>query len=411
MNEMIKNKSPFYPGQPVPVELFSGRDALIRRIRQRCVGQTGEGKPTALFVQGEYGIGKSSIAGIVQYLAEAEHSLHGIYATLGGAKTLEDVARCILDASVRSGAFEPNRSERIRNLLARYIGKQELFGVSVNLETIRTDAPQLTAPSSLLDFLRGVLKQLADTEVKGILLILDEINGITSNADFAHFIKGLIDTNALSRTPLPLMLMLCGVEERRREMIDRHPPVDRIFDVVEVEAMTPSEMKEFFRKAFDSVKLMLDDNALDVLTHYSAGFPKIMHIVGDAAYWIDRDSRIDHSDALQAVLLAAEEVGKKYVDQQVYKALRSDDYRSILDRIAKMGPGQMNFTKAEVEKGLNETQRGKLNNFLQKMKKLQVIRSGENRGEYVFNVRMVRLYIFLQSLRASKSSDSSRKAT
>jgi hypothetical protein len=32
------------------------------------------------------------------------------------------------------------------------------------------------------------------------------------------------------------------------------------------------------------------------------------------------------------------------------------------------------------------------------MKALQVIRSGEVQGEYVFNLRMVRLYIWLQSI-------------
>lgn len=28
-----KGKSPFYPGQPVPPELFTGRNSQIRRIR------------------------------------------------------------------------------------------------------------------------------------------------------------------------------------------------------------------------------------------------------------------------------------------------------------------------------------------------------------------------------------------
>jgi hypothetical protein len=37
-------------------------------------------------------------------------------------------------------------------------------------------------------------------------------------------------------------------------------------------------------------------------------------------------------------MLAADEVGKKYVDQQVYKALRSKDYHSILAKIAKLNP-------------------------------------------------------------------------
>ena len=44
---------------------------------------------------------------------------------------------------------------------------------------------------------------------------------------------------------------------------------------------------------------------MSILTQYSAGFPKIMHLVGDAAFWIDRDGIIKQADALTAVFLAA----------------------------------------------------------------------------------------------------------
>lgn len=58
----------------------------------------------------------------------------------------------------------------------------------------------------------------------------------------------------------------------------------------------------------------------------------------------------------------------------------------------------MSFTKKQAAEGLNDSERKKLNNFLQRMKKLNVIRSGDTAGEYVFNVKMVRLYIWLNSL-------------
>jgi hypothetical protein len=59
----------------------------------------------------------------------------------------------------------------------------------------------------------------------------------------------------------------------------------------------------------------------------------------------------------------------------------------------------MTFQKAEIAKELTEAEQKKFNNFLQRMKQLNVIRSGEVKGEYVFNVRMVRLFIWLDSLR------------
>jgi hypothetical protein len=399
MAEISKGRSPFYPGQPVPVELFVGRAEQINRIMLRGVSQVAAGKPVAIFIQGEYGIGKSSIAGFVQRVAENGHGLHSIYAPLGGARSLEDIVTAVLEATLRSGAFDPSRAERVRDWLGKYIGKQELFGFTLNAEALRRDAPQLANPFGMLSFLNQARDRLRDCGVTGVFLTLDEINGVAGNVAFAHFVKGLVDTNAMSASPLPLLLMLCGVEERRREMIQEHPPVDRIFDVIDIEAMRPGEMKEFFQRAFDSVQISVEPKAMDLLVQYSAGFPKIMHLLGDAAYWIDRDGTIDDADAWEALFTAAEDVGKKYVDQQVYKALRSADYHSILAKIAEMGPDEMSFTKAQVESGLTETQKRRLNNFLQKMKNLRVIRSGEVRGEYIFNNRMVRFYIWLDSTR------------
>jgi hypothetical protein len=235
--------------------------------------------------------------------------------------------------------------------------------------------------------------------VKGVFLVLDEINGVTRNPDFAHFIKGLVDTNAMSPEPLPLLLMLCGVEERRREMIEAHRPVDRIFDVVEIDPMRADEVAQFFQRAFESVQMSVAPLAMDLLVHYSAGFPKIMHLLGEAAYWLDQDGVVREVEALASLGIAAEDVGKKYVDQQVYGALRSKDYHSILAKIGGLDPSELSFTKAQIEAGLTQSQKLKLNNFLQKMKKLKVLRSGEVRGEYVFTNRMVRFYIWLNSQR------------
>ncbi|MBI4676802.1 MAG: hypothetical protein HY748_04405 [Elusimicrobia bacterium] len=397
----MKGKSPFYPGQPVPRESFVGRMSQINRIVERGLAQASAGKPNTMYVQGEYGIGKSSIAGFVQWLGERDYGLHGIYAPLGSAETIEDLGATVLQATLRSGALNPNRAERVSSWLAKYVGQQSFFGVTIHAEALKKDAPAVA--SGMLPFLRETVDRLKETGVKGLFLVLDEINGISANPKFAHFIKGLVDTNALAGEPLPLLLMLCGVEECRREMIRYHQPVDRIFDVVEIEPMTPDEMKEFFEKAFESVQMRVEPDAIALMAEYSAGFPKIMHLVGDAAFWQDEDGIIDKNDAVQAVFVAADEVGKKYVDQQVYKALRSQDYHSILAKIAKMGPDTMSFQRRDVESGLTLSERKKFNNFLQKMKTLKVLRSGDMQGEYLFNMRMVRLYIWLQSLEKPKS--------
>lgn len=400
-----KGKSPFYPGQPVPVELFVGRSSQIGRIMRQGAGQVAAGKPVAMYVQGEYGIGKSSIASFTQWLAEREYALHPIYVTLGGAHDIGDVAASVLEATIRSGVFHPTKSEQIKVWLAKYIGSQTILGFSINFAALKQDAPNLSTPFGMLGFLSEAYQRLKEAGATGIFLVLDEINGITGNPQFAHFLKGVVDANALSQEPLPLLLMLCGVEERRREMIENHRPIDRIFDIIETEPLSDEDMREFFERAFASVQMSVAPDAMWTMTHYSAGFPKIVHMVGDAAFWIDTDGTVDKHDAITAVLVSADDVGKKYVDQQVYKALQSADYRSILAKIGKLGPDKMSFTRDEVVSGLSESEKRKFDNFLQKMKRLNVIQSGDVRGEYVFIIRMVRVYIWLQSLNAQTKAE------
>ncbi len=394
MDNLNKGKSPFYPGQPVPVDLFIGRLTEITRII-RTIKQVEMGKPQAVFFSGEYGIGKSSLASFLRYYAERNNHILGIHVFLGGAETLGDVATKTVEAVIKQQIYEETKLEKIRNFLAKYIGQQSLFGVSINFDAIKADALNLS--QGYLPFLKELLERLKDDNVKGIMLILDEINGITENKQFSHFIKGLVDENAVSKSPLPLLLMLCGVEERRKQMIDNHQPIERIFDVVEINPMNETEMKEFFTKTFNSVNMNVADDAMTLLCRYSAGFPKLMHIVGDSTFWLNNDAIVDKNDATAGIIEAAEEIGKKFVDQQIYNALHSSDYRSILAKLAKE-KFDLSFKKGDIEKGLSESERKKFHNFLQRMKKLGLLKSGEEYGEYIFTNRLARLYIQFKSL-------------
>lgn len=394
-----KGRSPFFPDQPIPSDLFAGRSAQIEYVLTRGVGQVAAGKPVYMFLEGEYGIGKTSVALFCQALAERHRGLLGIYATLEGAESLDDVGAAVLEGTLRSGVYKPKLGEKIREGMVKLIGEQSFFGINIHMDVLRKEGP--TVAHGFLPFLAQTLERVRGDEMRGVFLVLDEINGIADNPKFARFLKGLVDLNAirsLAEPTLPLLLMLCGVKERRWEMVSHHESVARIFDIVSLERMTDEEMTGFFRKAFESAHMIAEPLAVDIMTYYAAGFPKIMHLIGNAAYWLDRDGRIDEADALAAIIWAAEEVGKRYVDEQVYAALRSADYRSILAKIARMGPESMSFNKAEVAAGLTETEKKKFNNFLQKMKTLKVLRSGDAQGEYVFNMRMVRLYIWLQSI-------------
>lgn len=399
MTEMSKGRSPFYPGQPVPVELFVGRKNEIELILNRGVAQVAQGKPAGFFVQGDYGIGKTSIAIYTQAVASKSFGLHGIYASLGGSRTVADVATAIMEATIRSGSGDSRLIGILREWIPQYIRAVDLFGVTVDIEALRQDAGKLSSSFGILDFLRQAFQRVQGVNVRGMFLIMDEINGIAREPEFAALLKGLWDTNAVARPPVPLLLILCGVEERRRDLIKGHPAIDRILEVVQIDNLSEADTREFFQRAFATVNTTLKDQGLDVLVRFSAGLPKFMHQIGDNAFWVDKDGIIDIDDALDGVLAAADDIGRKYVDQQVIQALRSRDYRSILKKIAAQGIFPRDFHIKTISKGLTETEKKKLHNFLQRMLRLGVLRHGEIRGEYVFSQQLVRVYLSLLARR------------
>ena len=135
---------------------------------------------------------------------------------------------------------------------------------------------------------------------------------------------------------------------------------------------------------------------MQIMIHYSSGLPVLMQEIGDAIFWQDTDEIIDEKDAYAGLVNATEKVGQKYLDPNVYNAIRSPRYRSIL---RKLGRVRLNFHKKEIESLLNKDEKKVFNNFLMKMRKLGVIEpdiEGE-RGTYRFVNEIYRMYIWMES--------------
>jgi hypothetical protein len=397
MNLESKGRSPFNPSQPVPVDLFVGRKPQIERFL-RSASQTALGKPQQVYIAGPYGMGKSSLAAYMKSYCQEKYRLWGVHVFLGGADGLEEMAFKTVETMLKTPAGQPSLTEKIRNALAKYIEELELMGVKLNVAALKADSPNLSLGYS--SFLESMFRRVQDEGFKGMMLILDEINGIAGNPKFAYFLKSWVDSNAVSAAPLPLLLVLCGVEERRRQMIKSHQPVERIFDIVDVDPLSREEHDDFFQRAFQQGAMTIDADALEEFYLASSGYPKFMHILGNAVFWLDQDGRITFKDALEAIREGALEVGRRFLEPQVYQALRSKEYLRILRAIgetphlALFGDA---FHKSELEEELTESEKKKLPNFLNRMKKLHLLEPGEGRGEYRFSNPLVSYYINLEA--------------
>ena len=285
-------------------------------------------------------------------------------------------------------------------MLGKYVRNLEIgiFGIGIKAEF--TDDPSKLRDLRL-DFLitlRELFYALKE-EKAGIVLILDDLNGVTRIPEFAHFLKSTVDEIASGKAGiLPLLLILVGVSDRMKEMISIQPSVGRIFDMIELSLMDGSEAQEFFTKAFESVHMTVNDSAMQLLIKYSGGHPALLHEVGDAVYWTDTDNIVTDDDANLGILLASDNVGRKYLDRQVYETIRSKTYRTILRKLPIFG---MTIKRKEILEKMTDEEQKRFDQFRVKMVSLGLLRKGEARGEYIFANELFRIYVMIEALRAT----------
>ncbi|UCD84225.1 MAG: ATP-binding protein [Deltaproteobacteria bacterium] len=396
MAGITSKESPFSPGKPVPVEYFIARFEELERLK-RAVKQTLSGRNENIFITGERGIGKSSLGGFIRWLAGKEYDFIGAHCFLGGVRDLETMIRVIFQKLLQE-VSDKNIFDNLKNIFGNYITGLTLFGVGVEFTKDRSELR--TILDNFLPVIRNINETIKENK-KGIILILDDLNGITDIPEFAQFLKSFVDELATSQEFLPLLLILVGLPERREEMIKHQPSVARIFDIVSLSPMNVNESKEFFNNMFGKQDISVTPEALSLMVRLSGGFPMLMHEVGDKVFWLDEDDLIDEDDAKSGIVEAAETVGKKYLDSQVYRALRSDIYRSILRRIGKLTLGTR-FRRKDILEKVPEKEQKTLDNFLRRIKKLGIISETEIWGEYEFINQLYHLYVMIEAFSAEK---------
>ena len=265
---MPKDYSPFSPGQPVPAEFFVGRKPEIKRLQGSAEAAAG-GRLQVAFLDGERGIGKSSLASIVRSIAERDLRVLGIHSFLGGVSSLEEMARRVFDRLLKESVGQVWH-EQVKTFFGDHIKRVGLFGLSLEFSAPRQDLTRVV--HDFATALRNLLAALRNQR-SGLLLVLDDINGLAGSMAFANWLKSLVDEIATARDPLPLFILLVGLPERRHSLVALQPSLARVFDLVEIQPWSDPETRDFFLNAFSKVRVRVDQDALDVLVRYAGGLP------------------------------------------------------------------------------------------------------------------------------------------
>lgn len=395
---MNPESSPFRPGQPVPGEFFVGRMEEIERLRA-MVRRSANGRFGIGFVSGERGIGKSSITGFVRRLVERDDDTVGCHVFLGGVQDLGEMLRRSFDRLLKESIDRPWH-EQVRGFFGNRVRQVGLFGVTLELALSETDVAAIQ--HDFVPSIRRLLDQLGDRK-RSLFLILDDINGLAQSAAFANWLKSSVDEIATSEQPTRLCILVVGLEERRAELIANQPSLARVFDLVDITPWSDEEAREFYRNSFRVAGATIGEREIAFLVRFTGGLPVLAHEIGDAVWRESRTLEIRRADALRGVTTAAEVVGRKLLAPRIFKAVRSERYRSILRRIS--AEPTIRFTRAELLERLPAKERRVLDSFLRRMRQLGALDSDpEVKGGYRFPNRLHALYFYAEAQTGERRS-------
>lgn len=388
---MTPESSPFRPGQPVPIEFFVGRSPEIERLHGMVNAST-QGRFKIGFVSGERGIGKSSLATVVRRLVERDDDVMGCHVFLGGVQDLREMLRQTFDRLLKESVDKPWH-QQLMEFFGDRVQKVGLFGISLELKLQDNDLALIER-----DF-ASLTKQLMEKlNKKSIFLILDDINGLAGSEMFANWLKSFVDEIATSQQETKLCILVVGLEERRRELVASQPSLARVFELIDISPWSDDEVFEFYRNSFRTGKASVSEANLRKLVSFTGGLPVLAHEIGDAVWRTAERLEIRDAEVRDGIQMAAEVIGRKFLDPQVFKAIHSERYHSIFRKMA--GEPRTRFRRAELRELLTDAEKKGLDNFLRRMTSLGALeKDPEVRGGYRFPNLLHALYFWMESQR------------
>lgn len=243
----------FSPGAPIDQwELFAGRLAQSSDV---IVSLNQKGQHVILY--GERGVGKTSLANVMQFIFQRNSSFEfGCVAINGDVSddfsTLWHKVFREMSVSVERAGFGFARDHHAQHDVA-------LGGM----------LPEDVKP----DDIRFALSQLP----KPAIIIIDEIDTIrdkNATVMLAHTIKTLSDH------AIPSKVVLVGVADSVEELISEHRSVERSLIQVRMPRMSREELYELLQKALAKVQMTINDDARNVIAQLSQGLPHYTHSLG-----------------------------------------------------------------------------------------------------------------------------------
>jgi len=400
--ELIDKQSPFQPEEPVKPENFQGRKEIIEKYLP-YIKQSANGNSQHFFITGKRGMGKTSLAAYLNEYAKHKYQMVGVHILNDGVHNVESIIKQIVER-ILNEIQEESWADKIINEFENHVEKVGFFGTTIKFKNNEKKLVE-NIKDNFAVFLNDIAKEFSDK--KGILIILDDINGLTESPEFANWYKSFADTMATTyRGESPVTMILASYPEKLEALYNHNPSFNRIFKHSTVEELSDEEVKDFFTKTFDKVNISIEEEALDFMVHFSSGLPNMMQEIGDGVFWNNYDEMIDKNDAYQGIIRAGNEIGEKYLKPILDSSIRSDEYLTIFKKLgADFGKSVIGkeyiFKKRDFVEKLTQHEAKVFQDFLRRARALKIIEfSGAKKsGYYKFTSNLYPVFFMIEAMK------------
>ena len=295
----------FTPRSPVTVrELFSGRTDQVDKVFD-ALGQIG----LHAILYGERGVGKTSLANIIQLVASSRGTrILTCKVNCEAADTFQTIWRKALKE------FKYNTTHRGIGFTA--VEDSEIKRLSDHV------SEQLDANS---------LRLLFAAAGAHILVIFDEFDRLSSKASkaFTDVIKTLADTNA------KVTLLLVGVADTVGRLIVDHASVARALVQIHMPRMQTAELTQIIVTGSKKLRVAFDDAATEQIVQLSQGLPHYTHLVArnSVRQACKRRSRCVSSDDVAHALTDAVNDAQHSIKTQYHNATSSSHKSALFKEV------------------------------------------------------------------------------
>ena len=388
--EMLFN--PFRPGAIVTPGMFFGRINEVNAI-EACLFQTMHGNPRHFLIEGERGIGKSSLMLFVKLLASGQIKLSNklvpnfvvVDVELNGSSTdLEILAK--IGKKLRLELTKAGSLKLIAKGVIEFLTNWKALGVEYK------KTGNILDPIEAVEELAQAVADLigcAGTLLDGIVILIDEADKPEPDKSrLGEMLK--LFTERLTRLGCERVCIgLAGLPILVSKLRLSHESSPRMFESLLLDILSVEDRIKVINAGIKDAneknveKVSIDTQTATYIAILSEGYPHFLQEFAYAAFHQDEDYIITRHDVREAIFKkngAIHQLGKRYFEALYYEKISSTDYRKVLQGMADRFDAWI--SRQDITE-LSKIKASQVNNALSVLKSRGIILANEEkRGEY-----------------------------